>query len=215
MLLTNAGGEDTTAPSLIIDAASDNAGTLTGPLSSGSVTDETEPVLTGSLSAALEIGQSVAVYANDEKIGTATTEGTTWSYSTTDLAEGNYTFTARVEVDGTTGAFSAGFDLTVDTTAPTVTVNTLSTSDTTPVVTGTVNDPNATVRVEVNGRTYTANVDGNNNWNVEVTDVLGDKTTYQVIATATDAVGNSGVDASVNELSIDSAIGQSIYGFAN
>ena len=93
---------------------------------------------------------------------------------------------------------------TVDTTPPTVTVDSLTTADPSPPLTGTVNDAAATVRVTVGGRTYTATNRGDGTW------LLADNTVdpplangvYDVAAEAVDAAGNVGHDASSNELTV-------------
>ncbi|WP_437403785.1 Ig-like domain-containing protein, partial [Alteromonas macleodii] len=52
----------------------------------------------------------------------------------------------------------------IDTTAPTVAINDLTTNDTTPELTGTVNDPNAVVVVTIDGNDYTATNNGDGTW---------------------------------------------------
>ncbi len=87
--------------------------------------------------------------------------------------------------------------------APSVTVNSLTTNIATPTVTGTIKD-NGTVKsvvVEVNGKSYKAAVAGTN-WSAAVIDSLTDGT-YDVIASATDANYNIGLDKTNNELTID------------
>ncbi|MBT8443891.1 MAG: tandem-95 repeat protein, partial [Gammaproteobacteria bacterium] len=121
------------------------------------------------------------------------------------LADGTY----DVSVSATDGVGNIGTDasideLLVDATAPIVTVNSLTTLDRTPELTGTVNDPAATVRVTVGGTTYIAANNGDGTW------TLADNTissalaygTHEVLVTATDPVGNVGVDVSTNELNI-------------
>ncbi|KHO13931.1 hypothetical protein NT90_18560, partial [Acinetobacter baumannii] len=90
----------------------------------------------------------------------------------------------------------------VDTVAPTVAVTTALTNDNTPVLTGTVNDPTATVVVTVDGVNYTATNNGNGTW------TLADNTLpaltdgpHTVTVTATDPAGNVGTDTAV--LTID------------
>jgi len=145
----------------------------------------------------------------------------TFSTSATDVVDGSLsvscappsgstfplgTTTVRCTVTDAAGNIGSNtFTVTVqDTTAPTVTVNTLATLDTTPSLSGTVNDPTATVRVTVNGATYLATNAGTGTW------TLADNTItptlavgiYNVTATATDAVGNVGTDTTANELQI-------------
>ncbi|MFH3640010.1 hypothetical protein WAH83_24555, partial [Acinetobacter baumannii] len=59
---------------------------------------------------------------------------------------------------------SANALVTGDTTAPTVGLSDVSSNDSTPELTGTVNDPTATVVVTVNGVNYTAVNNGNGSW---------------------------------------------------
>jgi hypothetical protein len=79
--------------------------------------------------------------------------------------------------------------VTFDTLAPTVGVNSQTTSDSTPLLVGTVSDPAAAVSVVLNGQTLTATVSGNT-WLVAVPTALAEGR-YTVTATATDKAGNS------------------------
>lgn len=112
---------------------------------------------------------------------------------------------------GNTSA-SGAFTVTVqDTTPPTVTVNPLATADTTPPLSGTITDntatATATISVTVNGQTYAA-TNTNGAW------TLADNTiapalavgVYNVQATADDKRGNTGNDATTDELSIRGAV---------
>ncbi len=54
--------------------------------------------------------------------------------------------------------------LTVDTTAPVVALNDVLTNDSTPALTGTVNDPTAKVVVTVDGVNYPATNNGDGTW---------------------------------------------------
>lgn len=96
----------------------DNAGASTGWLASGATTDDATPTLSGTVSNTLEAGESVAVYRNGARVGTAILDGTNWSFNeATNLADGSYTYTARVEdVSGATGVLSGGFGIIVSTT---------------------------------------------------------------------------------------------------
>lgn len=90
----------------------------------------------------------------------------------------------------------------IDETAPIITVNTLTTNDTTPTITGTVIETNkVAVKITVNSKEYTAIVN-EGNWSAEVTDALAEGT-YKVIATAEDESGNIGTDTTTDELTID------------
>jgi hypothetical protein len=102
----------------------------------------------------------------------------------------------------TLAAGSSGY--TVDTIAPTGTVTPLSTSDTTPPLSGTLGETGLTVTVIVNGQgPYTAAVSGTT-WTLAdntITPALA-ANTYNVILTITDAAGNGGADSTTNELTV-------------
>ncbi|WP_185146845.1 cadherin-like domain-containing protein, partial [Reichenbachiella sp. MSK19-1] len=99
-------------------------------------------------------------------------------------------------------------------TTPTVVSQT--TSDTTPVITGTTGTGGAllsgeTMTVTINGATYAVTPDASGNWSVDTetatpaSGTLGtftDGNTYQVVATVTDVAGNTATDASTDELVI-------------
>jgi hypothetical protein len=114
-----------------------------------------------------------------------------------------------VDAAGNASAWSQVWHYTLDTVAPKVTVSNLTTTDTKPTVTGTVNDPNTDVSVDVNGVTYTAlvattaNSDGTYNWSAAVTDALA-LDTYNISATANDKAGNQGT--TTGELTIFAAL---------
>jgi len=118
------------------------------------------------------------------------------------LSDGTLTLTVYL----TDEAGNQGSDVTdtveKDVVAPTVTVNTLVTSDTTPQLSGTVDDATAIVEVTVAGNTYTAMNNGDGTWTADVTNTLSDGT-YDVSVTATDQAGNVGNDDTSDELIID------------
>ncbi|MCY2987243.1 MAG: FG-GAP-like repeat-containing protein, partial [Planctomycetota bacterium] len=104
----------------------------------------------------------------------------------------------------TTQAFAVGF--TLDTTPPVVTVSRLVIRNAKPTLSGAVSDATPTsgvaeVSVVVGGQTLTATVNGGT-WSVLVPTALPDGT-YNVAATATDAVGNTASDGTSNELTVD------------
>jgi hypothetical protein len=134
---------DKTAPlqTVAITAISDNAGTITGLIADGAVTNDTTPTLTGSLSAALASGEVVRIYRNGAIAGNAVVRGTTWSYTNAPALTTNtaYAFTAQViDGAGNSGALSAPRSIVLDTAAPTKTVAITSVSDNTDPVVGVV-----------------------------------------------------------------------------
>ncbi len=121
-----------------------------------SVINNNTPVLTGTIARALNTGEVVRVYRGGVGLANATVASgaTTWSYTNTALAEGGpYSFFARVELGSNSAVFGASSNsaaVSIDTLAPTQTVNMSivddnlvavqgnNTSDTTPLLQGTL-----------------------------------------------------------------------------
>ena len=179
--------------------------TVNGTLTSGAVTNSTTLSFSGNLSVALAADQSIAFYRDGLAVGTAqpiAPDATSWSFSLQESAgTNNVTYTARVlGSGGQAGLLSNAFLLTVDTVAPQVTVDSLDTYDTTPLLGGTINDASAKVTVTVAGITRTAVNNGAGRWSLQWNDTLTAGQTYNVVATAQDAAGNSANDSSSDEL---------------
>ncbi len=178
---------DSTAPVVTVDSLTtgDNTPTVTGTIDDAAAT--------------------IVVTVNSVNYN-ATNNGATWTVNVTNvLADATY----EVLATATDGASNVGTDATsneliVDTSSPIVTINTLTTSDTTPPLTGTVNDNAATISVNVNGSDYVATNNANGTWTLADNTIaaLGDAT-YEVVVTATDVNSNAGTDATSNELVID------------
>lgn len=124
---------------------------------------------------------------------------------------GSYTVTVEFEGQNVETSFhltrGAGNTLTVslDGVAPAapaaVTVNSLSTTDTTPTLTGTVTNASS-VSVTVNGTNYYAATVSGNAWQATVSHPLADGV-YDVQATATGEHGATANDTTTNELRVD------------
>jgi hypothetical protein len=134
-------------------------------------------------------------------------DNTTW-VGTFDLPDNNENANAAVSITGASDiagnvmvANESALTIAVDTAEPFVTVNTLNTNDVTPDLGGTINDPASTLSVSVGGSDYPAAISGVT-WGSTVTSALADGI-YNIVATATDALGNIGTDTTVNELIID------------
>ena len=182
---------DTIAPSLTVN-----------PL----VTNQNKPTLTGTVTdPAPSSGiASVVVVVNGQNLQ-ATVTGVVWSVTVPTLLQDRTYNVQATAMDnaGNIAKDSATNDLTVDTTPPMVTVNTLKTTNPTPILSGAVIDlaPSsdiASVRVNVDGQNLVATVTGNT-WSVAVPTALPGGT-YNVTATATDNAGNSASDSTTNEL---------------
>ncbi|MEP2611182.1 MAG: LamG-like jellyroll fold domain-containing protein [Cyclobacteriaceae bacterium] len=121
------------------------------------------------------------------------------------LAEGVYDVqVSAVDDTDNTGTDETINELTIDLTAPTVTVNTQVTNDISPALGGAIDDPTASISVNVNGEDYIATYTGSGSWSLP-DGTLADlaEGVYEVEVTATDLAGNVGIDASSNELTID------------
>ncbi len=185
---------DTVAPTVSVTSLSTNDST---PALSGTVNDPTATVIVnvaGTDYTATNNGNGSWILANDA-IATALADGTYEVVATaTDLA-------GNAATDANTN------ELTVDTAVPIVGIDPLNTNDSSPTLTGTVNEPTATVIVNVNGTDYTATNNGNGTWtlaNDAIAPPLADDT-YSIVATATDPAGNVGIDTTTNELTVDTA----------
>jgi len=179
------------------------------------VTSDTTPQLTGTIAGG-DGTERVSVTVGGH-LYSATNATTGWTADVTDpLADGVYDVVVNVvnALSGTVTDLSTD-ELTIDATAPVVTVDTLTTSDTKPALTGTVTDSTATMVITVNGVAYsnfvhgtgTITISGNTSpytWTLGNDEILTALTvgTYNVIATATDPVGNVGTDTTTEELTV-------------
>lgn len=96
--------------------------------------------------------------------------------------------------------FVIGYDATI----PVVAVDPLTTADTSPALTGTVDDDSTSVSITVDGSTYPASTVSGGVWSLNagiISPPLVDGI-YDVMVTATDSAGNVGVDATTDELQI-------------
>ena len=122
------------------------------------------------------------------------------------FADGTYDIeVSAIDDAGNVGTDTTTDELVIDTVAPAVTVDGLFTNDTTPELTGTVDDPSAVVKVTIAGNTYTAVNDGSGIWTLPddaLAPALADGI-YDVAASAGDLAGNTGHDGSLDELTID------------
>ncbi|MFZ1873190.1 MAG: Ig-like domain-containing protein [Chania sp.] len=111
---------DTIPPALpTILEASDNVGSQQAPLVSGDFTDDSTPTLSGKA----EAGVTVFIYDNGDLLGTTKADGKgDWSFTPTILAKGEHNFTtsARDQAGNTSNGESDTFTLTLDFSAPDV-----------------------------------------------------------------------------------------------
>ena len=122
--------------------------------------------------------------------------------------DGDHAITARQTEPGQTESLdSPALTITIDTVAPVVSVDTLTTEDTTPPLTGTIDDPNAAISITLDGNTYDAVNNGDGTWSLPDNVIAPPLPpgTYDVQALATDLAGNVGQDATADELTVDFA----------
>lgn len=130
------------------------------------------------------------------------------SNSVTGLSK-NTTYFYRVRVQYNSGdisAYSNNIQVTTldeDTTAPVINVNTNSTSDLSPTISGTIDDNDATITVTINDIEYTDITINDGQWSI-ADDIVGplDVGIYNIIANATDTSGNEGSDSTSDELTV-------------
>ncbi|PTV43291.1 Ig-like domain repeat protein, partial [Acinetobacter oleivorans] len=146
-----------------------------------------------------EAGSTVTVSFPDGTTATvvAGTDGS-WSVPNPgDLTDGQTVTATATDPAGNTSLPGSGV-VSADITAPVVALDDVLTNDSTPALTGTVNDPTATVVVTVDGVNYPATNNGDGTW------TLADNTLpaltdgpHTITVTATDAAGNVGSDTAV------------------
>ena len=158
-------GADTTNNELIIDTE------VPQVTVNGLTTNSTQPVITGT-----------ATDANGISALTVTVDGVTYTLASPELSidgSGNWSLdlaavggagntltddSYEIVVNATDGAMNVGSDgssleVYVDTIAPVVIANDLTTEDTTPILTGTTSEPYASLTVTVAGRSYVLGTD--------------------------------------------------------
>ncbi|XZW40810.1 BapA/Bap/LapF family large adhesin [Acinetobacter baumannii] len=154
---------------------------------------------TDPVSGQAEPGSTVTVTYPDGTTATvvAGTDGS-WSVPNPgNLVDGDTVTATATDPAGNTSLPGTG-TVSADITAPVVALDDVLTNDSTPALTGTVNDPTATVVVNVDGVDYPAVNNGDGTW------TLADNTlpaltdgSHTITVTATDAAGNAGTDTAV------------------
>ncbi|WP_337038173.1 Ig-like domain-containing protein, partial [Pantoea agglomerans] len=194
---------DSSSVELSIDQANDDAGSITGAVLNGGLTDDSTPELQGTAAAGAVVtisDQSGAVLGSS----TANSSGI-WTFAVAELADGEHVFTASV-TNAAGNSSEAKFTLNVDTTPPEPVIIQSLQDDvgtlqfTSPVAGNVIDDPAPTftgkaekgslVTLYDNGillATVTADAQGE--WSYTPTTNLLEGT-HGITATATDAAGN-------------------------
>ncbi|MDW9652891.1 type I secretion C-terminal target domain-containing protein [Sinorhizobium meliloti] len=106
----------------VITSFGDDAGTITGDFPAGTITDDTTPLLQGTVEGAFVDRLAVfegGTYLGDADIVGETADGVVWEFFLSGVTEGVHEYTVKtVNSVGGIGQTSAPFGLTVDTTLP-------------------------------------------------------------------------------------------------
>ncbi|KML20510.1 type 1 secretion target domain-containng protein [Leclercia adecarboxylata] len=197
---------DTTPPTTVgtVVSYTDGEGERQGTFGSAVATDDNSPLINGTLNRAPDDGEIVQLYRDGVLLGQVTMNGSaSWSFQDNGLSDGNHTYIVRVTDRAGNYTESDGFLLNVDTSIPTTTaaITAQTTSDTTPIVTGTVSADLVNgeyLVVTVNGKTYTSQTGGavvvdpdHNTWYLQIPDgdALG-VASYSVTAQVKSSAGN-------------------------
>ncbi|NWA63441.1 hypothetical protein HX773_21280 [Pantoea sp. B9002] len=172
----DAGGIGGRIPS--VGSVIDDFGSITGPLNSGDVTDDSTPTFNGSGTP----GNTIEIWDGETKLGEVAVGGDgSWSYTPPPLEHGNHTIIiVERDPEGNTSLPSEGFELIIDLEAPDraelnevwddvapgvgPVENDGSTNDQQPEFRGKA-EPNATVEIILNGEVVkVVPVDANGDW---------------------------------------------------
>ena len=203
---------DTTTGEFVLDM-------LDPPTVDNLATSDSTPAITGTVSIDQGAGETLDVTVNgvtynlgDGNLGVT---GSTWTLTIpagSELSDGTYDIVAVVsDVDSNTASDSSSNELLIDTVAPVIpTVNSQSTADSTPVITGTATvGAGESFRVDFNGRTYfefqSALTLTGTDWSLQIplADAMTTNGTYEVTAVVDDPAGNQSTDTTVGELIFD------------
>nr|WP_225851881.1 Ig-like domain-containing protein [Citrobacter amalonaticus] len=193
---------DVSWPTIQFDSVSND----TGVSGSDFITSDTTLTIQGSLSKALRGDEHLMISVDGGATWVeATVNGTGWSFTDPRvLADGDHTWQVKVVDDaGNMGGAVSSVTVTVDTTPPVITLNTVAFDDVVntaeqqagQTISGTSDaGQGSIVTVTFNGHSYQATVDANGNWSVLVpaSDFNGlPDGNYTIKATVSDKAGNT------------------------
>ncbi|RAZ71077.1 Ig-like domain-containing protein [Enterobacter cloacae] len=197
---------DTTPPTTVgtVVSYTDGEGERQGTFGSALATDDNSPLINGTLNRAPDDGEIVQLYRDGILLGQVTMNGSaSWSFQDNGLSDGNHTYIVRVTDRAGNYTESDGFVLNVDTSIPTTraAITAQTTSDTTPIVSGTVSADLVNgeyLVVTVNGKTYTSQTGGavvvdpdHNTWYLQIPDSDAlNVASYSVTAQVKSSAGN-------------------------
>ena len=211
---------DTTAPAApVIVALTDDVSPLQGGIMSGSITNDTQPTLTGT-AAAGTVAVTIYDRTSNTPLGTASLTGSNWAFTTPLLTNGATYLLAAIAEDaaGNTSGFSNSFSVTIDVDVPGAPAITSVIDDVAPILGpavpgGLTNDtslqligtaePGATVRI-YNGSVLLGTATGSTTWTFTATG-LQDGVPYSFTARATDPAGNESLPSAAHAVTVDTS----------
>ena len=204
--------QDTTTNELVIDTTPPVV-----PVVTKLNTQDTTPQL--SITGAIGDGESIqitvggVVYAPGDNHLIDNGDGT-WSLQIpTAIPEGSYDIAAVItDVAGNSSVDETQLELVVDTTAPAIpTLEAQITNDTTPIISGTAQlDATDSLTILVDGQTYSPgdgflSLEDDGSWTLALPTPLAEGA-HSILVTVTDWVGNSSIDSSLSEVTIDTLV---------
>jgi len=181
-----AGNSTTETETIIIDATAPTVTVDTTP------TNDATPTIGGTIS---EDDATIVVTIGGTDYDAVNNGDGTWTLPVTDtLPEGDNEITV-VATDPAGNESTEVVNLVIDLTAPIVNIDPIHTNDSSPEITGTVNDGEATVVVAINGTDYPAINNGDGTWTLPDDTVaeLPENVDIEITVIATDTVGNETV----------------------
>ncbi|WP_438395466.1 Ig-like domain-containing protein [Caballeronia sp. DA-9] len=100
------------AETVAITGMVDNALGTHLALANGGTTFDANPTVNGTVSTALQAGETLVVYRDGVKVGNATMNGKTWSFQDSNVPVGNHTYTADVVNGASHGTVSNAYSFT-------------------------------------------------------------------------------------------------------
>ncbi|MBW4515173.1 MAG: DUF4347 domain-containing protein [Timaviella obliquedivisa GSE-PSE-MK23-08B] len=186
---------DSTAPTAPATAPNLVDSSDTGASNTDNVTSDNTPTFNGV--APLD-ATMVELFAGTTSLGKVPVDGSgNWSLTpATLLADNTYSITVKaIDAAGNTSPASSPLSVTIDALPPKVTFTPLQTNDTTPALTGKIDDPNAVVEVKIGGVTYQATNKGDGTWFIPDNTIAPlAEGGFDILVTARDKQGNSGID---------------------
>ena len=194
-----AGNQNEATQTLIIDTTAPVA-TIDGGATA--LTNDPTPTITGTA-----VGAAVTVRLDGQALASTEQEGDTWSVTYTGLPLGNSShYVSMTATDPAGNATTATQALTIDTVAPTITINpgpNDATNDLTPTISGTTDVvPGTTVSVSIDSASPMTAVVQSGGWNITPSVEL-DLGSHMVVASVVDPAGNTGT--STQTLTIDTS----------